>query len=276
MQNLKAIDIHSHVNFEVFSNDRNEVVNRAFDAGVWMINVGTEASTSKSAVEFANKYDTGMYATVGLHPIHAGGSSYYDKNEMKAEEFKSIDTNLKFIKELGKDKKVLAIGECGLDYYRLKSDTKERQKKAFIEQIQIANELKKPIMLHVRGDRDDDTPYEEALEILKKDARVPANFHFFAGSIKVAQKIWSNGYCTSFTGVITFARVYEKLIKEAPIEKIMVETDCPYATPVPHRGKRNEPIFVLDIVKKIAKIKQIDILEVQNILVKNTRFFFGI
>ncbi|MAZ41095.1 hydrolase TatD [bacterium] len=272
----KAIDIHSHVNFEAFAEDRDDVIKRAFEAGVWMINVGTEASTSKSAVEFAHKYDTGMYATVGLHPIHAGGSDYHDKNELTENEFNSLKTDVGFVKELGRDDKVLAVGECGLDYYRLETDTKEKQKKAFIEQIHLANELGKPLMLHARGERGDDTPYEEALEILQKESKVKGNFHFFAGSLDVAQKIWSAGYTTSFTGVITFARVYEKLIKEAPLDKIMVETDCPYAAPVPHRGKRNEPLFVLDIVEKVAKIKKMPVEDVQKQLVTNTMNFFGL
>jgi len=156
------------------------------------------------------------------------------------------------------------------------SPGREKQKESFIRQIHIANKINKPLMLHVRGERGDDSPYEEALEILKKEAKVKANFHFYAGSLEMAKKIWETGYMTSFTGVITFARMYEKLIKEAPLEKIMVETDCPYAAPVPHRGKRNEPAYVVDIVNKIARIRGENIEDIKVALVKNTRNFFSI
>jgi TatD DNase family protein len=170
----------------------------------------------------------------------------------------------------------VAIGECGLDYYCLAEDTKAKQRDAFIAQIHLANELNKPLMLHVRGERGDDTPYLDALEILQKEAKVLGNFHFFAGSLEVAKKIWDAGFTTSFTGVITFARVYEKLITEAPLEMIMVETDCPYATPEPHRGKRNEPLHVLEIVKKIARVRGEDEEVVARALVANTLRIFSL
>lgn len=276
-------DIHSHVNFTAFDDDRDAVIKRAFENGVHMINVGTQKETSESAVQFAQQFNEGMYATVGLHPIHAGGSTYHDKNELTKGEFEKQNVSWDYdsYKTLAQDKKVLAIGECGLDYYRIDPSTlaeqaKDIQKKVFREQISLANELNKPLMLHVRGERGDDTPYEEALEILKSDVRVGANFHFYAGSLEMGRKIWDAGFTTSFTGVITFARSYEKIIKHAPLDMIMTETDCPYAAPVPHRGKRNEPLFVVDIVKKIARIRGEDEEKVAEILVGNTMKMFNL
>jgi|SRR3989344_256155 len=294
----KAFDIHSHVNFTAFDADRDEVIKRAHDAGVWMINVGTEKTTSQGAVELSEKFESGVYATVGFHPIHAGGATYHDTNELKENEYKKLVEDFsvgggphpeadepkdqasgwdkKFYESLARHPKVVAIGECGLDYYRLKEETKERQRKIFIEQIHLANEVQKPLMLHVRGERGDDTPYYDALELLEMEAKVKVNFHFFAGSLDVAKKIWERGFTASFTGVITFARAYEKIIKEAPLDMIMTETDCPYATPEPYRGRRNEPVYVLEVIKKIARIRGEEYEKVAEQLKENAIGVFGV
>jgi TatD DNase family protein len=275
----KAFDVHSHVPFPVFDNDRDDIIKRAFDAGVFIINVGTQKDTSASAVLLAEKYEEGMYAVVGLHPTHAGGATYHDAQELSPEEHAKItDTNTwdeNFYKTLAQHKKVVAIGECGLDYFRCDESAKARQKEIFIQHIKLANELQKPLMLHVRGDRGDDTAYNDALEILTI-AKVSANFHFFAGSLDVAKKIWERGFSTSFTGVVTFTKDYDDVVREAPRNLIMTETDCPYATPVPYRGKRNEPVYVQEIVKRIAEIKNepLDVIAAQ--LVTNTKTFFKI
>jgi TatD DNase family protein len=282
MDKPSAIDIHAHVNFAAYDKDREDVISRSSNAGVWMINVGTQKDTSESAVELANKYD-GMYATAGMHPIHASGSTYHDKNELKKDEFETPELTLEFIQEFAKNEKVVAIGECGLDYYRLEkpaqgglSSGREKQKESFLKQIHIANEVKKPLMLHVRGERDDDTPYNDALEILKSEAKVKGNFHFYAGSFEMAKKIWEYGFSTSFTGVITFARIYEKLIREVPIDMIMSETDCPYVAPQKYRGKRNEPLYVLEVVKKIADIRKMSLEDTQKALVDNAFKMFDL
>ena len=165
--------------------------------------------------------------------------------------------------------KVVAIGECGLDYFRLKEETKETQKKVFIEQIELANELDKPLMLHIRD------AYLDAYELISSNARVSGNVHFFAGTWEEAKLFLERGFTLSFTGVITFTTDYDEVIKNAPLDMIMTETDAPYVTPIPYRGKRNEPRYVTEIVKRIAEIKGKDIELVAQKLVSNTERVFG-
>src|ERR1017187_9245242 len=150
----KYIDIHSHVNFTAFDADRDEVIRRALDNDTWVMNVGTQIDTSRKAVEMANQYEEGVYAIIGLHPIHTG-ASFHDAKELGVggKEFTSRGENFdkESYRKLLADPKVVAIGECGLDYYRCTEESISKQKKAFIEQIEIANEFKKPLMLHIRN-----------------------------------------------------------------------------------------------------------------------------
>ena len=291
----KYIDIHSHVNFKAFDEDRDEVIKRALDMDTWIINVGTQIDTSKSAVELAHKYDEGVYAIIGLHPIHTG-ASFHDEKELGegGKEFTSrgevFDKDA--YRELLKDKKTVAIGECGLDYYRMDTDSIEKQKKAFIAQIELANEVGKPMMLHIRNNSKDNSSrasmddarhdftksdaYKDALELLKKYAKIKGDVHFFAGSLELAKEFLDFGFTLSFTGVITFTTDYDEVIKNTPLEMIMTETDCPYVTPIPHRGKRNEPVYVSEVVKKIALVKDLKESEVAQVVVQNAKRVFGI
>lgn len=269
------IDIHSHVNFAAYDEDREATVKRALDAGVWMINVGTQKDTSKSAVELAEKYEKGVYAIVGIHPIHTD-KSFHDEKELGAgnKEFTSrgevIDEN--YYRELLKHPKVLGIGECGLDYYRCTPESEKKQRESFSAQIALANEVGKPLMLHVRNGLNR-SAYHDALEMLKSEAKVSGNFHFFAGSSEEAKEILDAGFFLSFTGVITFARQYDDIIKNTPLNRIMTETDCPYVSPEPFRGKRNEPMHVREVVKKIAEIKREDFEKVREVLLQNALTF---
>src|SRR3989338_9372338 len=190
----KFIDIHSHVNFKAFNEDRDEVIKRALDNDIWVINVGTQADTSKKAVEMANQYEDGVYAIVGLHPIHTG-ASYHDEKELGegGKEFTSRGESFgkEIYRKLLKDPKVVGIGECGLDYYRLDGESIEKQKKVFIEQIELANEFNKPLMLHIRPSisLEASNAYMDALEILKKYSKVKGNVHFFAGTCEDAKNL---------------------------------------------------------------------------------------
>ncbi len=277
----KYIDIHSHVNFKAFDEDRDVVIKRALDADTWVINVGTQLDTSKQAVEMANQYEEGVYAIIGLHPIHTG-ASYHDEKELgvggveftsRGEEF-----NKEAYRELCKDKKVVAIGECGLDYFRCTEESIEKQKKAFIEQIELANEFNKPLMLHIRNNPEDKSrnAYSDALEILKTHSKVRGNVHFFAGTLEDAKGFVGFGFTLSFTGVITFTKDYDEVIKYTPLEMIMSETDAPYVAPVPYRGKRNEPVYVSEVVKKIAEIKGLSTEEVSLAIISNAKRVFGL
>ncbi|OGI90099.1 hypothetical protein A3B01_03260 [Candidatus Nomurabacteria bacterium RIFCSPLOWO2_01_FULL_41_52b] len=277
----KYIDIHSHVNFKAFDADRDEVIRRALESDTWVINVGTQIDTSRKAVEMINQYPDGIYAIVGLHPIHTG-ASYHDEKELGAEGKAFTSRGEIFDKdayrELLKNPKVVGIGECGLDYYRMDSDSIEKQKKMFIEQIELANEFDKPLMLHIRNNPKDKTKnaYMDSLEILKTHSRVKGSAHFFAGTWEDAKSFLDFGFALSFTGVITFTHDYDKIIENTPLGMIMSETDSPYVAPTPFRGKRNEPVYVREVVKKIAQIKNLPEEEVAQAFLANARRTFAI
>ena len=278
---LKYIDIHSHLNFKAFDENWQAVIKRALDNNTWMINVGTQVDTSKKAVEIAHQYKEGVYAIIGLHPIHTD-ISYHNEEELgeTGKEFTSrgeiFDKNVYL--ELLKDPKVLAIGECGLDYFHMEAGSIEKQKKAFIEQIELANEINKPLVLHIRNNPKDKKidAYVDVLEILKKYSKVKGNVHFFAGSIENAKDFLNYGFTLSFTGVITFTHDYDEIIKNTPLNMIMSETDSPYVAPVPYRGKRNEPSYVKEVVKKIALIKNLTEEKVAETIMANAKRVFRI
>lgn len=269
------IDIHAHVNFQAFDSDRQEVIERAKQANTWMINVGTQKDTSRMAVEIAEKYDEGVYAIVGLHPVHTT-ASYHDEKELGegGKEFTSRGEvfDYEYYKKLLMHPKTVALGECGLDYYRLEEDSIALQKKAFIEQIHLANDVSKPLMLHIRN------AYADALEILKAEAgsKTRGDVHFFAGTWQEAKAYLDFGFTLSFTGVITFADQYDEVIKNTPLDMIMSETDCPYITPAPFRGRRNEPMHVSLVVEKIALLKGLPLETVRAQLVKNAKRVFNL
>ncbi|OGI71133.1 hypothetical protein A3B84_01785 [Candidatus Nomurabacteria bacterium RIFCSPHIGHO2_02_FULL_35_13] len=277
----KYIDIHTHVNFKAFDEDRDAVIKRAFDNNTWLINVGTQVDTSKKAIEIAHKYKEGVYAVIGLHPIHTG-ASFHDEKELGegGKEFTSrgelFDKNI--YRELLKDAKVVAIGECGLDYYHMDEKTIEKQKQAFIEQIELANEFNKPLMLHIRNNPKNKNinAYTDSLNILKEYSKIKGDVHFFAGNIEDAKAYLDFGFTLSFTGVITFTNDYDEIIKNTPLYMIMSETDSPYVAPVPYRGKRNEPSYVNEVVKKIALIKNLSEEKVAEAIITNARRVFGI
>jgi len=285
----KYIDTHAHVNINAFKDDYEAVILNARSEGVAMINVGTQLDTSKRAVEIAEKYEDGVYAIVGLHPVHTS-TSYHDEKElgenMKAFTSRGEVFDKEAYGELCKSEKVVALGECGLDYYRLESDTKEIQEKAFIEQIELANELGLPLMIHTRDAKGNSESakaeagvgniYDDVCEILEKHAKVTGNIHFYAGTWEQAKRFIELGFTISFTGVITFAKDYEEVVRNAPLDMIHGETDCPYVAPVPYRGQRCEPVMVKGVYKKIAEIKSLDEEEVRLQLMENARKLYGI
>lgn len=290
MKESKYIDIHSHVNFAAYEKDRDEVMRRAQEAETIVINVGTQIDTARRAVDMAEKYPN-TYAIVGLHPIHTG-KSFHDEKELGPSFAKATGGQGKkggfssrgeefdkdAYRDLLKNPKVVGIGECGLDYYRCDPESIAKQKQAFIAQIELANELNKPLMLHIRNNPENKelNAYQDALEILRKYARVQGNVHFFAGNLKDAQDFIDFGFTLSFTGVITFTNDYDDVIKQTPLEMIMTETDAPYVTPVPHRGKRNEPAYVREVAKRIAEIKGLSESEVASQVAKNAKRVFGL
>ena len=243
------IDTHAHVNFDFFKKDADEVIRRALNEKVWMINVGTKYKTSKRALALANKYEKGVYAAVGLHPIHlfetrADGEDY--SFNTRAEVF-----NYDIYEKLAKFEKVAAIGEIGLDYYHIDKNIdvnliKETQKKAFYEQLLMARRLDLPVIIHCRQAHDD---MFNCLKSFRKEYAdlIPKNrpwgvMHCFSGNEDLAWKYFGLGLIVSFTGLITFSRQWDDLIRRLPKDKFMLETDCPFMTPEPFRGQRNEPL----------------------------------
>jgi TatD DNase family protein len=290
----KYIDIHAHANFKVFDENREEVISRALENDTWIINIGTQYDTSKKAVEMTNQYE-GVYSTIGLHPIHTT-ASHHDEEELGKEgkEFSSrgeIFDKEKY-RELTKLGKVVGIGECGLDYYHLEEESTEKQRIAFISQIELANELDIPLMLHVRNSSTDKSrnAYFDVYELVKKYSTrggmkgLPAQTgvsHFFAGSVEDMKRFVEVGIFISFAGPITYKPNpnicdYEAVIRETPLNMILADTDSPYVAPVPHRGARNEPLYVKDIVAKIAQIKGLEEEEVAAQIVLNAKHLFRI
>lgn len=285
----KYIDIHSHVNFKAFDEDRNAVIKRALEGDTLVINIGTQYDTSKKAVEMTNDYKEGVYATIGLHPIHTG-ASYHDKCELGDEDCGFTSRGEIFDKEkyreLAKLGKVVAIGECGLDYYHMELDTIEKQKVAFIAQIELANELNLPLMLHVRNNPTDKTrnAYLDVYELIKKYSKceeIKGVSHFFAGSVEDMKRFIEIGVYISFAGPITFPPKpeicdYDEVIRQTPLEMILADTDSPYVAPVPHRGERNEPVYIKEIVRKIAEIKGLTEEKVAKAIFSNAKRVFDL
>lgn len=266
---VKYIDVHTHVNLDAFEADFREVAEHTEREGVAYINVGTGKDTSARAVELMDT-SHGVYATVGVHPVRAGGE--HDDDESGPE----VEFDYALYKSMGEKEGVVAVGECGFDYYRVEKDTKPRQERGFIEQIALANELQKPLMLHIRDVKGSMTAYEDAIAVLKAHAKVLGNVHFFAGTYDIAKQFWDMGYTTSFTGVITFAKEYDEVIRNAPLEMLHAETDAPYVAPVPYRGHRNEPLHVREVYRRIAEIREQDAEEVRVQLLKNAKRLFGV
>ncbi len=274
---FKLIDIHAHVNFNAFKDDGDEVVRRTLAGGVGMILPGSQYDTSLRAVEYANRYPEGVWAAVGLHPIHVSEEFYVDASEVSAVGVPGFTTcpeefDYGKYKVLAENPKTVAIGECGLDYYRVGKVEADKAKQAevFRQQIRLAREVKKPMIIHCRN------AYDNLAAILKEEkaSDVGGTIHFFAGTWQDAQKFLDLGFHLSFTGVITFARDYDETLKNAPLERIMVETDAPYVAPVPYRGRRNEPLYVEEVAKKLAELRGISFEKVARQTTENAKKLF--
>jgi TatD DNase family protein len=274
------IDTHAHVNFNAFKDDGEEVLRRSLDNGVRMINVGSQYSTSVRAVEYARKFKTGVWAAVGIHPVHLQKRTieYKDDNELQPAEIKTSgeDFDHAVYLELTRDPKVVAIGEVGLDYHHFEGGSnieipKKKQKEVFIQAIRLANEIDKPIIIHCWD------AYDDLLDIIKTH---PINkkgvVHSFIGGHKMAKKFIGLGYKIGLNGIITYSESYDRLIQELSLEDILLETDCPYLTPVPKKGERNEPLNVKYVAEKIAQIKEISVMEVEKVTTENARKLFNL
>lgn len=270
------VDSHCHIQFPEFDKDRDAVIGRARGAGVKMLAIGADFATSQEAVKIAHQYPDDIWATAGFHPNNLNKETMEGKPEV-------FDAGR--LLELAKDERVAAIGECGLEYYRLGSfdekttkRIKEVQKQGFVEQIKIAEKLKKPLMIHCRPAKGTDDANKDFFGLLKTE-NYKLKFvvlHFYAGSLEMAKKFAEIGCYFTFGGVITFTRDKDEIVKYLPLDRILLETDAPYVAPEPYRGKRNEPAYVVEVAKKMAEIKGVSFEEAANQTYKNAKEVFGI
>lgn len=256
-------DSHCHPQMVQYNKDRKEVIARALRARVSMICIGTDLETSKQAIELAQKHE-GMWASVGLHP-----------NDNLNEKFEPEK-----YRELLQQEKVVAFGEIGLDYYRTeKPEDQKFQKERFVQQLELAKELKKPLILHCRDGKSGSTgpAYRDMIEILNRGYAINGGvMHSFTGTTQEAKQFLDLGLCLGFNGIITFARQYDEIIREVSLDRILLETDAPYLTPKPHRGKRNEPAYVIEVAKKLAELKNETYEKVVEQTTKNCQNLFNI
>ncbi len=281
------IDTHCHLNFKDFKDDYREVAKRALSNQIEMIVVGSEIKTSARSVSLSKEFEQGIYSAIGLHPIHLQDILIKNDNENGKYEFRSKkeeyreDDYLDLIKSGGK--KIVAIGEIGLDYYHIEGDSEKKvdevkklQQDVFYKQLELAQKVNLPVIIHCREAHDD-------LFAILKDFYSRNSFkkewgviHCFSGNLDQAKKYWDLGLLTSFTGLITFVKQWDSLIEQAPLEKIMIETDSPYLSPTPFRGQRNEPLYVKEVAKRIAEIKKMDISIVKKEIFNTSKKFFNI
>ena len=247
---MQYFDSHCHLQFPQYDADREDALARMRERSVGAVVVGTDLSTSMSAVELARRYDF-LWASVGLHPTE-----------------KYIGLPYGELENLARDPKVVAIGECGLDYFRSESGN---QIEKFEQQIALAKKLNKALIVHCRNAHDD------CFSVLQNAAiEVPIVMHFFTGPAELAQKYLELGCYLSFPGPVTYTDQYDESIRVTPLDKILAETDAPFAAPVPNRGSRNEPAYIEHVVRKIASVKGIDAEEMSSQIVDNARKVFGL
>lgn len=261
----KYFDVHSHVTFKDYDQDLEEVLQRMRDESIWTTTVGVNYATSEEAVRFGSERE-GFFAIVGLHPNDAPQETFSESA----------------YRELLESPKVVGIGECGYDYFRLTGNIeaeKKRQWREFEKQMECAITYDKPLMIHCRPSKGTVDAYLDILKVLEVRVKqvgekLRGNIHFFVGNVDVARRFYQIGFSTSFTGVLTFAREYDEVIRFAPLDMLLTETDAPYASPVPFRGRRNEPTYVKYVVEAIAGIRKAPSETVREATVQNALKMF--
>lgn len=276
----RIIDSHSHFHFPGYDQDRSEVFSRMQASNTWTVTVGTNGKTSRGAIEAAQTFP-GVFACVGYHP-NVFTSSYEDPDEPQDTEPYSVELLEKIATS---SPRVVALGETGLDYYRMDEgldpeEGKQRQKNAFLDHVSLGRKLDLPIVIHCRD------AFEDLIRILseqrEKGVKIQGVIHCFTGDWTLAQRLLDLGLFLSFTGIITFkprslddaeAHVH-RVIERMPIERMMVETDAPWLAPEPYRGKRNEPAYVIYVAEQIAKLRGIPLDEICKTTTENAMRFF--
>ena len=264
------VDTHSHLNFKAFDNDRDEVIKRALGQDTWLINASSNYKTSKLAVEISQQYTAGVFASVGLHPINC----VIDLSQADEDRLEELD--IEKYKELAKMPKVVAIGEIGLDYWNEPKSKekarvfKEKQEDVFLAQLELAKDLGLPVILHCRKAHDD------LIEILKSQTvsrKLQAVVHCFTGTWEQAQEYLEMGLYLGFNGII-FKLDIEEIIKKAPLERVLIETDCPFLAPPDVNMERNEPLNVKYVAQQIAKIRGESLEKISQATTQNAKKLF--
>lgn len=284
---MRYFDIHSHLNLSPLSEDKERIIKVLEEKEVGTITVGTDYETSAESVRIA-PLGKNLFASVGFHPTEAVVPRSFGEVGQDAGQPSSAQGygrarktfELEKFRELAGQEKVIAIGECGLDYFRIEpsdTETKNLQKEIFIKQIDLSVEKNLPLILHVRPQKGAMDAYEDVLEILESRIdSIRGDVHFFVGSPDIAERFLKLGFYLSFTGVITFARDYDEVVRLTPIDRILTETDAPFVTPIPYRGQTCEPWMVEEVAKKIAEIKGLDPEETRLQILKNVKTLFNI
>jgi len=252
---LKIIDSHAHLHHKDYNKDRDEVVKRCFDEGVGVISAGVDIKSSIQEVALSEKYGYGIWAMVGIHPTESSSENFDE------------------ISNLAKNKNVVGIGECGLDYYRNNFENeKKRQIELFEKHIKLSFDEKKPIVIHCRE------AFGDIFDVLGRNKKFlnenPGIFHFFTGTIDDVKKAMELGFSFTFGGLTTFNRSFDEVIKYISIDRVLVETDSPFVSPMPHRGERNEPVYIKEVVKFIAEILGIEVDIAEKKIFENTKKLF--
>ena len=275
--NARYLDAHCHVQFGAYDADREELIERMAERGVAGILVGVDLESSKQAVALAERHEH-LYASVGLHPNHESDEQY----------------DISYYRELAAHPKAVAIGECGLDYFRpqiVDDELKRKQQALLGEQIALAVELDKPLIIHSRPSKK--TPssakatkgrqdaYEDLIEILKETKAthpdLRGDIHFFVGGIEEMRTLTELGFTVSYTAVVTFAREYDSIIRAVPASMLLAETDAPYVPPMTReKGSRNDPLAVEDVVARLAEIRGEDPETLRQTVLKNSIRLFGL
>ena len=251
---MKLVDTHAHIYDKKFDGDFNEVMKRINNELDFVVSIGYDLESSEKSIDLSKKYEK-IYSVIGFHPTEI--KKYSEEAERKLE-------------ELVKNPKVVAIGEIGLDYYWM-DDPEEEQKKVFRMQMELARKLKLPVVIHTRD------AMEDTVNILEEYKDLGGIMHCYPGSYETAKKLMDR-YYFGIGGVVTFKnnKVTKETVKKLPLEKIVIETDCPYLTPEPFRGKRNEPVYVKYVAEKIAEIKEVSLEEVIEVTTQNAKNAYSI
>lgn len=248
---MEIVDTHAHLNFSNFDRDRGDLIKETLNGGVWMINVGVNYELSGKAIKIAERYREGVYASVGLHPIYSEEGFLFDS-----------------YKNLIKSEKVVAIGEIGLDYKSEYMGFKKQQREVFLDQLSLAGEVNLPIIFHCRF------AHKDLIEILSKKDSLKGVIHCFAEDWKEAKRYLDMGFYIGFNGVV-FKLDLEEVIRKVPLDRVLLETDCPYLTP-PQESGRNEPLYIEHIIEKIAQVKGISYKEVAHKTTTNAKNLFNL